>query len=98
MSDSTIFCSNCNGNHLLLKYQATYEYSYVIDSNAPGLCNEKELLSYLYDSREQKEAHQFIECGTCGTKYPCYFGEWNGGITAQAIQAVLASGPLQTTD
>lgn len=97
MTHRRIFCPVCDGNHLLLKYQATYEYSYVIDSDAPGLCNDKELRSYLYDNREQKEAKQFIECGTCGAEFPCYFGEWYGGVTAQSIQAAILSAHSKTT-
>lgn len=96
MTSGPVFCTVCNGNHLLLKYQATYEYSYVIDYDAPGLCNDKELLSYLYDNREQKEAKQFIQCGTCGAKFPCYFGEWNGGVTAKRVQDAISAAHSET--
>lgn len=86
-----IICPVCKDTHLILKYEATYEYSYILDSNAPGLNNEKELLPYMYDSREQKDAKQYLECNTCKTRYPCYFDKWTDGITSQMIQKTLSS-------
>ncbi len=86
-----VICPVCHDNHLILKYEATYEYSYIIDSNAPGRNNTKELLPYMYDDREQKDTKQYIECKTCGTSYPCYFDKWTEGINAETIQKVLDS-------
>lgn len=85
-----IICPVCNANHLILKYQATYEYSYSLDVNAPGLHNTKELLPYMYDSREQKDAQQYIECTICKTRFPCYFDKWSDGITSQMIQEKIS--------
>lgn len=89
-----IVCPICNDSHLILKYEATYEYSYILDSNAPGLTNTKELLPYMYDSREQKDAKQYLECSTCKTQYPCYFDKWNDGITSQMIQKMISSASI----
>lgn len=86
-----VVCPVCNSNHLILKYQATYEYSYKIDANAPGVNNTKELLPYMYDSREQKGAKQYILCKNCGTNYPCYFDKWTEGITSKMIQETIDS-------
>ena len=95
-----VACPVCNSGHLILKYEATYEYSYIIDSNAPGLNNTKELLPYMYDSREQKDAKQYIECTTCKAHYPCYFEKWTEGINAETIQKAIDSSNLskQTSD
>jgi ssDNA-binding Zn-finger/Zn-ribbon topoisomerase 1 len=87
-------CPVCNGDQLILKYVATYEYSYIIDSNAPGLNNTKELLPHMYDNREQKENRQYIECSTCGTNYPCYFNKWTEIINGRAIQKAIDSAYL----
>lgn len=87
-------CPVCKGNQLILKYVATYEYSYIIDSNAPGLNNTKELLPHLYDHREQKENKQYIECSTCGTSYPCYFNRWTEIINGTTIQNAIDSAYL----
>jgi hypothetical protein len=85
-----IFCPACTNDRLALKYEATYEYTYIIDSDAPGRGNTKELLPYLYDNREQKEAKQYIECSTCGATYPCFFDKWTEGINPDALRKVLA--------
>lgn len=85
-----LLCPVCNTNHLILKYEATYEYSYIIDSNAPGLNNTNELLPYMYDSREQKDAKQYLECQTCKTQYPCYFDKWTAGINSKQLQHAIS--------
>lgn len=84
-----IVCPVCKGEHLLLKYKATYEYSYVIDSNAPGLNNTEELLPYMYDTREQTAGKQYVECRTCGASYPCFFDKWVDGINPKMLQEAL---------
>ena len=89
--DNRVVCPVCNAGHFILKYQATYEYTYRIDANAPGVNNTKELLPYMYDRREQKAAKQYIECKSCGTNYPCYFDKWTEGVTTQMIQEAIDS-------
>jgi len=68
-----------------------YEYSYRIDENAPGVNNTNDLLPYIYDKREQKDANQYIKCNICGTNYPCYFDKWTEGITSKMIQEAITS-------
>ena len=89
--NTRVVCPACSAEHFTLKYQATYEYSYSIDGNAPGVNNTTELLPYMYDTREQKEAKQYIECKTCGASYPCYFDKWTEGVTAKMIQEAIVS-------
>ncbi len=86
---NAVSCPRCHNNHLQLKYEVTYEYSYTIDANAPGECNHDEFLPYLYDNREQKEARQTIKCQTCGASFPCYFTNWQQGISTAALQKAL---------
>lgn len=86
-----VVCPVCKAENLELRYQATYEYSYKIDTNAPGVHNTKELLPYMYDSREQMGAKQYIECKSCGTSYPVYFDKWTEGITSHMIQEAINS-------
>lgn len=87
--DQQVICPVCQHHDMMLKYEVTYEYSYVIDANAPGRCNTSEFLPYLYDNREQKEARQYIKCRSCGTKYPCYLEEWQQGIRAETMQKAI---------
>jgi len=72
-------CPNCKGRIFTAKYEASYVYSYVVDSDAPGIKNHKELLPYLFDNREQKDAKQYVECNGCGMQYPCFFDKDNWG-------------------
>lgn len=89
--NARIVCPVCNADHFTLKYQATYEYSYRIDENAPGVNNTDDFLPYMYDKREQKNANQYIKCNICGTNYPCSFDKWPEGINSKMIQEAIIS-------
>ena len=86
-----LICPKCDSSQLLLKYAVTYEYSYMLDANAPGRCNSTELLPYLYDKREQTESQQYIECSACGATFPCYFDQWDKDWNPAALQKALSS-------
>lgn len=73
MNNDRYECPVCYGHNLVLKYEADYVYSYVLDSDAPGLLNEDEFLSWLYDRRELEYDRTYIECIKCGTQYPYSF-------------------------
>jgi DNA-directed RNA polymerase subunit RPC12/RpoP len=73
MEKTTYKCLVCSSRELTLRYEASYVYSYMIDSDAPGLKNSEEFLSYLYDKREQKDTRTYVECNQCGTQYPYTF-------------------------
>ncbi len=66
-------CPICLGQNLILKYEANYVYTYILDSDAPGLLNAEEFLSWLYDRRELKHNRTYIECIKCGAQYPYTF-------------------------
>ena len=66
----------------------------MIDSDAPGHKNTEEFLPFLFDNRDQKESNQYIECNTCGTKYPCYLNEWNKGISVKDLQMAIYSASI----
>lgn len=85
-----LVCPVCSSNYFAIKYEAGYIYSYAIDSNAPGLQNNDEFLPFLFDGREQKETKQYIECVTCGSKYPCYFNHWENDISIQVLQNAVS--------
>lgn len=73
MENTTYKCPICSSSELTLRYEASYIYSYVIDSDAPGLKNSEEFLSFLYDRREQKDTRTYVECNQCKTQYPYTF-------------------------
>lgn len=90
MADTKLLvCPECNSSQFLIKYEATYVYSYIIDSDAPGLKNTEEFLPFLYDNREQKETNQYLECSKCGHKYPCFFNQWDKGIGVKELQEAI---------
>lgn len=92
MSESKILvCPYCHNNYFHIKYEASYVYSYVIDSDAPGLKNTNEFLSFKYDNREKKESIQYIECQSCRTRFPCNFNEWDVSMGAEEIQRIINS-------
>ena len=70
MEKTKYACPVCSGKQLVLRHEASYVYSYLIDDDMPGLQNQEEFLSYLYDKREQTSSRNYIECKTCGTQYP----------------------------
>lgn len=70
MNNNYYQCPICNCTNLTLRYEASYVYSYILDSDAPGLKNSEEFQSFLYDRREQKDTRTYIECNECGTQYP----------------------------
>ena len=99
MSDTKLLvCPVCKSNNFLIKYEATYVYSYFIDYDAPGLKNTEEFLPYMFDNREQKETKQFLECGTCGSIYKCYFDKWDNKIDIKELQAAIDSGSLSISN
>ena len=73
-------CPVCRSSRLIMKYEAKYVYSYVIDEDKPGLKNDTIFLPFLYDKREQVEADQYIECGSCGTRLPVFYTQADGGF------------------
>ncbi len=90
MNDSQILiCPICHNNHFILKYEASHVYSYIVDSDAPGRKNKDEFLSFLYDKRELKESDQYLECQSCGAKFPCGFNVWSNQTSLQELQTVV---------
>ncbi len=70
MKNRKYICPVCREDKLILRHEASYVYSYVIDADMPGLQNTEAFLSYLYDKRELTSSRNYIECKTCNTQYP----------------------------
>lgn len=84
-----IKCPVCNSGSFVAKYEATYVYTYVLDTNAPGSKNEEEFLPFLFDNREQTHSRTYVECRSCGTRYPCSFDYENPGIHLTIMQKAI---------
>lgn len=90
--NETITCPYCHNSHFTAKYEATYVYSYHIDTSSMASSNSDDIPApFLFDNREQKDFKQYIECDQCKTKYPCEFSldtdKINYTILQKAIRA-----------
>ncbi len=85
---SVLSCPLCHNNRFVVKYEASHVYTYQIDSDAPGRRNKEEFLSFLYDNRELTHSDQYVECLSCGAKYPCSFNVWND-TSLQELQEAM---------
>lgn len=75
MEDKLTKCPKCSKDPLVVKYEAKYVYSYIMDKDAPGLNNSSELLPFMFDKREQTEARQYVECSVCKAQFPFILNE-----------------------
>ena len=90
MADSNdLVCPNCHNNRFVVKYEASHIYSYVVDSDAPGRKNNEEFLSFLYDNRELTQSDQYLECQSCGVKFPCSIHIWNNHTSRKELQEAI---------
>lgn len=89
MHENILICPICNNGNLILKYEAKYVYSYIIDSNVPGSHNTVEFLPFLYDKREQVESNQYIECDNCSIRLPFFFSLENSQINTKELKDVI---------
>ncbi len=69
MESKVYTCPVCKSKDLYLKHEASYVYSYILDSDAPGIKNSDVFSPFLYDRREQTESHEYVECEKCKTKF-----------------------------
>lgn len=70
--DNSITCPKCNGNYFELKREATYVYTYKINSpDTKTWSEEKEALPFLFDNREQVDEHDYLVCTKCGEHFAC---------------------------
>jgi len=92
----SLTCPKCGGHKFTAKYEATYVYSYMIDSDMIGEKNEDEFFPFLFDNRELKNASEYIQCCNCGNRFPCCFSDKKGihlTILQKAIRADHAENP-----
>jgi len=84
-----LVCPNCHNDRFVVKYEASHVYSYVVDSDAPGRKNNEEFLSFLFDKRELTQSNQYLECQSCGGKFPCSFNVWNNSTSRKELQEAI---------
>ncbi|WP_425449209.1 hypothetical protein [Dethiothermospora halolimnae] len=94
--NKSIKCPKCNGSNFLAKYEATYVYSYNIDT--ADISSKKETLPFLFDNREQCNTKQYIECQDCKEKYPCSFKQGEGEIDFTIIKKAIRAPHKETPE
>lgn len=97
--DESLVCPKCNSKNFEMKHEATYLYTYKIDTvnihiNEEGLEN----LPFLFDNREQTCFNEFIQCNNCGTKYPCSFNKDNQTIDLTIMKKAIRADHVKTPE
>lgn len=88
----SLTCPKCNGVHFEIKREATFLYSYKIDTPLTDeWSNQNESLPFLFDNREQLNSTEYIECQECGAKYPCDLNNDNTKIHFTILQKAIRS-------
>jgi len=65
-----LVCPECKGVYFEMKREATFLYSYKINTPLTGEWSKKDdKLPFLFDSRELIDSREYLECKSCGTKY-----------------------------
>lgn len=86
----SLICTKCNGTHFTVKREATYLYSYKLDTPETGKWSkDSESLPFLFDNRELINSHEYLQCEQCGAKYPCSLDERNNTINFTIEQKAI---------
>lgn len=94
-----ITCPRCNNKNFEIKHEATYLYTYKIDSiNANTHDNESENLPFLFDNRQQTSFKEYIECNKCGIRYPCSINTENQTIDLTIMRKAIRADNVETPE
>ncbi len=69
MESKQYTCPVCKSKDLYFKHEASYVYSYLLDSDAPGIKNAEIFSPFLYDKRNQTSSLEYVECDNCKTRF-----------------------------
>lgn len=97
--NESIVCPKCNSKNFEIKHEATYLYTYKINMVNANIDNEdSENLPFLFDNREQTDFKEFIECKSCGTKYPCSIDKDNQTINLTIMKKAIRADNVKTPE
>jgi hypothetical protein len=90
--NKSLECPKCKGGYFNVKREATYLYSYKLESPSNEERNDnEEALPFLFDNREKIGSKEYLECEQCGTQYPCDLDQLNGKIHFTILQKAIRS-------
>ncbi len=69
--DEIPVCPSCGGQHFSVKREATYVYTYELETPDNENHITEEALPFLFDNREQTGNREYLQCTQCGAQYPC---------------------------
>lgn len=94
-----LVCPNCKGTYFTIKREATYLYTYKLDTNlTEEWSKEDEALPFLFDYREQVENKEYLECDKCGSQYPCNLEKGNPKVHLTILQKAMRSDYVTNPD
>lgn len=90
--EESLVCPKCNSTHFKVKREATYLYTYKLDTPATkSEAANEEALPFLFDYREQLNNKEYLECEECHSKFPCDLGSGNPKIHLTILQKAIRS-------
>ncbi len=96
---NSIVCPKCKGNSFELKREATYIYTYKLEAPVAENTNEKdEALPFLFDNREKSGDREYLQCGSCGSQFPCESDIANAKIHMTIVQKAIRSDNVENPD
>lgn len=95
----TLVCPKCNSKNFEIKHEATFLYTYKIDVINSNVDEEgSENLPFLFDNREQTCFKEYIECSTCGNRYPCSIDSENQTIDLTIMKKAIRADNVETPE
>lgn len=91
-TDESLICPECNGTHFKIKREATYLYTYSLDTPLTETEHkENEALPFLFDYREQLDNKEYLECDGCHARFYCDLEGGNPKIHYTILQKAIRS-------
>lgn len=91
-TNQTLSCPKCGNSSFELIREATYLYTYEIDSlEKETWLNKTEAFPFLFYNREQIKEEENLKCKKCSTTYPCSLNKDNNEMKLIILQKALRS-------
>lgn len=88
--DRALVCPKCTGRCFEVKREATYVYTYMVNTPVmENLSENREGLSFLFDRREKTNSKEYLLCLGCGSKYPCSLEEHDDTVKFTILQKAI---------
>jgi uncharacterized protein YbaR (Trm112 family) len=88
----SLVCPKCRGTHFTIKREATYLYTYKLETPSTENWSEQDdALPFLFDYREQLDNKERLECEECGAQFPCNLDKDHPKIHFTILQKAIRS-------